>query len=74
MASYKTKEKKNQKTRKQREEKEEERKAMKSLKHWGGAWAEEKAKEKRGKEGVVGRSIARPKRMRHIAGDALLTC
>jgi hypothetical protein len=40
----------------------------------GGAWAEEKAKEKRGKEGIVGRSIARPKRMRHIAGDALLTC
>jgi hypothetical protein len=45
---------------------------MKSLKHWG-SLSRRKNKREEG-EGVVGKSITRPKRMRHIAGDALLTC
>ncbi len=67
----KKKKPKNEKTKRRKRRRKESNEKLEAL---GGAWAEEKAKEKRGKEGIVGRSIARPKRMRHIAGDALLTC
>jgi hypothetical protein len=75
MASYKTKKKekpKNEKTKRRKRRRKESNEKLEAL---GGSLSRRKSKREEG-EGPGGweEYIARPKRMSHIAGDALLTC